>query len=265
MTAATVLFKKYCSWLGDRSIQSPYPGKDGAVVIDTPFVNRDSDCIELAYKQMPDGMIRISDNGNTFGDLFTFLPKKATVDVAWKRCITIAERYGVTNENTELVVYMSTDDTQIVQHRLIMTVLACQELAWRQQVEEQRATITNPRFRTMVGDFLCEAKLPFERGRSFPGTSSISYKFDFYVTGKNKGLAIDAVNTMQEDTAIATYFSTKDVEEKLQMELPLFVLYRENDDEETKRSLEFLSDHDIPLFEWTNRSRLIETVREEIA
>lgn len=195
----------YSKWVGGnmRAVQ-----QGDSVLIITPMINRDNDCMSVLIGESPDGGYALTDLGETVSGLemsgFSLSSGKRPEKVE-----RILRRYGVnkTDEN-EIFVRASRDEIPAKLNMMLQAMASVDDL-YQLSKDSVRELFCED-----VGKWMSDNEIRSVAGPSFAGRSGLMYQFDYAIpSSKNSPeRLVKTVNYPSESTVKNVLFGWYDVE-----------------------------------------------------
>ncbi len=221
----------------------------GGWFLSTPFVRPDGEGIEIELQALSNGLISLTDMGDTFGYLYVnglALSQKVIADTR-----QMAKSHGVSLQRAQLVTQVAPESIGAGVQDLIQTVLAVTDL-----IQKRRPT-SNVRFDDEVESFIIHKGVQYDVGFQVAGSRE-THIVKFHVnSGKN--LLIQPVSAAGEgparNWAERLYYRFADILGQNSRWRPIVVL-----DDRGTRSEVWSSHARTPILEysvmWSERTRL---------
>ncbi len=206
--------------------------------------------VEVYARQLPNGQLLFSDDGQTIRELemvgFERLSNKR------QRAIDeVMLNYGIRMEQDELVVKTSVAQAKNTLHRFIQAILDLLNLHYLAKVNIQNFFLDD------VTELLTVQRLPFIRDASFYGQSGLSHKCDFIIPalGNRKETILQAIQTPRRDLVENTLFKITDILRQRPQLAGMVVL---NDEKDFNRQLlDAFDAYDIPGLPMSNPQEIV--------
>ena len=159
--------------------------------LSTPFVRPDGEGIEIELRALSNGLIRLTDMGDTFGYLYVnglTLSQKVVADTR-----QMAKPHGVSLQRSQLVTQVPPESLGAGVQDLIQTVLAVTDL-----IQKRRPT-SGVRFDDEVESFIIHKGVQYDVGFRVAGIRE-THTIKFHVNS-GRGLLIHPVSAAQEGPA----------------------------------------------------------------
>ncbi|MBR2682675.1 MAG: DUF1828 domain-containing protein [Atopobiaceae bacterium] len=179
-----------------------------SVLIVTPMLNRNNDCMSVLLGDSPDGGYALSDLGATVADLEMSGFSLSTGKRA-EKLQAILRGYGVFHtEGNELYVKASADELAPRMHMLLQAMASVDDL-FQLSKDSVRELFSED-----VGEWMFEHDIRCVPGPSFPGRSGLMYKFDYAIarTKRQPERLIKTINTPTENNVKNVLFGWSDLE-----------------------------------------------------
>ena len=230
------------------------PSREG-LFLSTPFVRPDGEGIEIEMQALPNGLVSITDMGDTFGYLYVnglTLSQKVVADTR-----QIAKPHGVSLQRAQLLTQVPPESIGAGVQDLIQTILAVTDL-----IQKRRPT-SNVRFDDEVESFIIHKGVQYDVGFRVAGSRE-NHTVKFHVNS-DKNLLIQPVSAAQEvparNWAERLFYRFADILERESRWRPVVVL-----DDRGTRSEVWSAHARTPILEylvmWSEKDEL-ESVFEE--
>lgn len=179
-----------------------------SVLIVTPMLNRNNDCMSVLLGDLPDGGYALTDLGATVADLEMSGLSLSTGRRA-EKLQSILRGYGVfCTDGNEIYTRASEDEIAIKMHMLLQAMASVDDL-FQLSKDSVRELFSED-----VGEWMFEHDIRCVPGPSFPGRSGLMYKFDYAIgrTKRQPERLIKTVNTPTENNVRNALFGWSDVE-----------------------------------------------------
>lgn len=197
---------EYSRWVRENMV--PVQQGDGVMII-TPMLDRNNDCMSVLIGDSPDGGYVVTDLGETIANL-----ELSGVSLATSKRMDTLDRfvrgYGVArSESGELFVRCSRSEIAQKMNMLMQAMASVDDMFMLSQ-DSVRELFTQD-----VGDWLLDHGIAVVDGPSFPGKSGMMYKFD-YALGRTREHSLRLIKTVNKPTdnnVRNALFGWQDVEE----------------------------------------------------
>lgn len=202
---ANGVIDEYSRWVREnmRAVQ-----QGDSVLIVTPMLNRNNDCMSVLLGESPDGGFAISDLGATVADLemsgFSLSSGKRA-----EKLQEVLRGYGVSRtEGNEIYTRASADELAPRMHMLLQAMASVDDL-FQLSKDSVRELFSED-----VGEWMFAHDIRYVPGPSFPGKSGLMYKFDYAIgrTRRQPERLIKAINTPTENNVRNVLFGWSDLE-----------------------------------------------------
>jgi hypothetical protein len=253
MSFCEIIKKSIVDWLQEKIIIEDEGERQCRLIM--PLMSGDGDLMEFTITEKNSGIIRITDEGETFAKLFTLGIEKEKSPKRREIVTTVANTFEINISEEEIFVLTKYGELGDAVTRIISALYGINYLTYTSR------PYTPPRFREMVDKFLVEEDIPHEDYGRIKGFA-VEHTVDFVLC--NGDFLLDALHAAHAQTALTIVDSASirsiDIKKKYEEKKETAVIY--NDELgvwDTKRFdlLETYVDHVIP---WTQKSELIEII-----
>lgn len=202
---ANGIIDEYSRWVREnmRAVQ-----QGESVLIITPMLNRNNDCMSVLVGESPDGGYALTDLGATIADL-ELSGLSFTTGQRTEKLQHILNGYGVSkNEDGEIYVKATRSELAMRMHMLLQAMASVDDL-----FQLSKGSVREL-FYEDVGEWLLDNEIRCVPGPSFPGKSGLMYKFDYAIgrTRRQPERLIKAINTPTENNVRNALFGWSDIE-----------------------------------------------------
>ncbi len=214
MTDSFEVVSAYLRWLGENTAASP---QGEWTVVTVPFLDRHNDQLQIFVRRHPDGF-ELTDDGYVLSDLESSGVTLSTPRREWVS--TIARRFGVQLQGSELSARASGADVPYSFHALLQAMLAI----GHQASGDRKATARS--FPSEVREYLESLQLPLKRGTRLQGRSGLTHQFDYVLTppGGRHPRVVAIIGAQAREKLRRVVLGWNDVRERNRLEEPITVI-----------------------------------------
>lgn len=245
-----VLIDGYVKWL--KSNITSYTLKNGAVSIETPFLDRNNDHLQV-FLQKIDDRFKITDDCYTISDLES---SGMIFNTDSKKMIRaqVLRSFGVQcSDDGELFVYANAHDFPQKKHALIQAMLSIDNMyiLTRSRV----ATM----FREEVKEFLNLNSISFIEDISILGKSGLPHAIDFIVPPSKLSpeRLIKVQPKIDSNTAPSILFAWTEIQEVRSNKANLYVIADTERNAVSSKYMEALENRDVKVIRWNQRESFV--------
>lgn len=196
--------KAYYNWLEEKTVIS----KDeitGWSLISTPFIGLFNDSINIYTKEIKDGIVRLSDDGETLANLelsglnISRSPKRKDI------LETIKRSYGISIEEGEIYIDSKMEDFAQNKHNFISAIMEISDL----NVLANHTVASM--FTEDVRTFLDKQKVISTPHFIIEGTTRLNFTFDFLIASFKQEIVLRTFNSLNTNNVPNFLFSWEDV------------------------------------------------------
>ncbi len=207
-TAVEELVNGYYRWLKD-STKIKAVGGDGWIEVQTPFLDRHNDFIQIYVRPLKDNVIELTDDSHVLSDLAM---GGGDVDSTPKRrqiLETILCSHGVKRVGDELTATCKAQDFAWRKHNFVQAILEVNDL-----FNLSRTSVLSL-FVEDVMSWFDSHQIPFTPNLKVVGHSGLDHHFDLALprTRAKKERLIRAINKLDRNTTIRMTHSAMDLQE----------------------------------------------------
>lgn len=244
------LVSEYHRWLADRTVLREH---DGVIEINTPFLDRHRDGIQL-FATKEGGSIRLSDDGYTICDL-----EQTGFDLSTERrkeiLNTILRVNGVSLDGDELYVFATSENFSERKSDLLNSMMRISDM-YMMIADKRQST-----FQSDVRQWLGENHVPGAADMRFIGSSGFSIVADFVITRDitRKPVVLQTVPKPDKQSMAHILFTKNELVNQTSGVCTMI------DDRDASSNMmnnirEFSNNNDITLLTWSNRETDIELI-----
>lgn len=194
----------YYNWLEEKTVIR----KDeitGWSVISTPFTGLFNDSINIYAKKLSDGIIRLSDDGETIHNLEL---SGVNIGKSIKRkeiLEAIKSNYGITIENNEICIDSKIEEFVQNKHNFISAIIEISDL------HVLATHKISSMFTEDVKNFLKEQGIISTPHFIIEGSTKLSFTFDFLIASYDKEIVLRTFNSLNNNNVPNFLFCWEDV------------------------------------------------------
>lgn len=240
----------YYSWLREKTIIQQGTTTDW-FLIDTPFIGTFNDTIEI-YAQRNDNHFKLSDNGETLGNLELQGLQIQGSKMRRNLLDSILLNYGIKAINDELTVEANSETFSQSKHNLLSAILEINDLYVLSKNNVSSI------FKEDVRDFLDEKNIIYTPDFISKGITGLEFTFDFQIAQKRKEIVIKSFNTINKSTLSTFLFSWDDIkpirEKTTKKEVKAIAVINDQDREIKGEYLTALQSKNAEFILWSERN-----------
>jgi hypothetical protein len=248
------IINDYIAWIKDNSfVRNVRNGEYCAIT--TPFMDRYNDHIDIYVSEEDGGKFRLSDDGDTIGDLtmsgaYSNTPKRKQIFEA------TVNGFGVETDGESLFTIASSQDLPQKKHALIQAILAVNDMYMMSQENVWSF------FKEDVTAFLSVKNIPFVPNIKLPGKTGYDHTIDFVIpkTSKSPEKLIKTLNKADKNQVTAAVFAFADVAQLRNENVDgseQIIVYNDEAEELNSDAQRALLQYNIKPLAWSKRDELV--------
>ena len=240
---------EYFEWLKKRTFVSQ-DDSTGWSVISTPFVGLFNDTIDIFAKKNPNGMIVLSDDGNTLGNLELFGVSFKNTSGRKSILDRIKLNYGV-SVSKEAEITKTVDKSDFVQgkHDMLRAILELSDLI---NLTSHRVSSA---FKEDVKNLFYEKEMTVTPDFIVSGRSGIRFTFDYLIAKPKKETVIQVFNNFDKANLATFLFGVDEVkttrEQLSEKTFEPIAIINDVDNNVKKEFLDALNNRDMGYLLWS--------------
>lgn len=251
MKAEIDLKKNYIAWLNENIEQCQI--KDGVYRITLPFLDRNNDYIEIYITSEDNGTYRLTDDGETLGELLfsglDIFKSKRRTDIF----NSIIASHGINrSECNELFTTCTKHDLPQKKHMLSQCMVKVSDLFYTVRQNVQSLFIED------VQQYLDTNEIRYMPSISFVGKSQLTTNYDFGIA-KSKNAPeriIKVVNHLDRSKSESTIFLWDDTKEmRKSSDSQLYVFIHDENKKVQQNAVTALKQYGIKVVLWSERDK----------
>lgn len=246
----TKFIDDYMVWL--RSNTQTFALDNGVIGINSPFVDRNNDCIQIFCIPQSDSTYVLSDDGYTINELemsgMSFNTPKRKEELK-----KILNGFGIRLSNEEMCVSCTEKDFPIKKHNLIQAMLSVSDLFVLSQQNVSSMFVQD------VEAFLRSHDVRFSRNIKVTGVSGFDHAYDFLIPPSEKmpERFVRAINNLDRNTTQSLLFAWSETRAARGQDIKLYTLI--NDKRNMNSScLDALKEYSISPVPWSGKDEFIQ-------
>lgn len=248
-STAPELIDQYVRWLKQRMTTRPVGGD--WVEINTPFLDRHNDFLQVYMRESPTGIV-LSDDSYTIRDLEM---SGCGLDTPQRQVFLgqVLNGFGVKrDEKTDaLTIEATRDNFPAKKHNLVQAMLAVNDMFYL------ASPVVNHLFFEEVRGWLQDTHIRFVDNIRFVGKSGYDHRFDFVIPASAEAplRILRVVNRPTKEAAMQVTFAVSDTREARDPESQAFALINDSQRTPDSQVTEALKKYDIEPLLWSQRAR----------
>lgn len=249
---------EYFKWIKQNY---KYKQLDGSTEITTPFRNHLNDFIRIYLDILPNGNIRLSDDGLTMSELEMY-----GIDVETKTrnklVDSILNQFNLSLENDEIIADVKNDSFAQSKHNLIQGILKVYDLTLT-----AKSNVSNI-FYEEVYDFLFDEEITGTAKVAVSGESGIKYTIDFILPGtKTKPeILLNFANNLDFNKITSDAFAYRDVKHnrpsRNNLDSKMVIIANDVDNSISNRVKQAADYEGVSILNWSNKEGILKTLQK---
>lgn len=241
------LISDYANWL-KQSMKS-YSVDDHTLIIDSPFLDRHNDFIQIFVQQISEDKLELSDDGYTLSDLsasgfeINSPQRKRYFD-------SILNGYGVSFDEKTGIVFTEASMRTFAskKHALVQAVLSMNDMFML-----NRSSVRGL-FAEDVADYLDSIDVRFSRNLSVTGKSGLAHRYEIIIPPSKKDVErfIKPLNQLSKSQTESILFAW-DETRKVRDDAKLIVMINDAEGSAPQKNIEALKEYDIVPIPYSDR------------
>ncbi|HEM3638935.1 TPA: DUF1828 domain-containing protein [Streptococcus suis] len=248
------LVDDYVSWYKNNTIIKDF--SDYTQII-TPFVNHINDRIQLYLQALPDGRVRISDDGETLSEL-ELIGLDLSTRTRDRLKQGILRQFATKIEGDILYIDCEIKDFPKCKHKLIETIIRVYDL-----LNTKRSIVTSL-FSEEVQSYFFENEFGGTPNVKLTGESSIDYQIDYIVGAKKSHpeVWIQILNHLTYDAVARVNTIYEDITQGRQVELGVkkIIVFNDLESKGQHKAELIAKQRDIIIAPWSSKEQLKKTI-----